>query len=109
MTSQQLLDDQKAFFGDFPKEPIDIGTEESGIQTYECINTGHRQMNEWQMGGLGEMPRVSVIIERNAIDPAKIPPAGAIVNYRGERWIVLSITKDHLESPITLELDQKPL
>ena len=104
MTSQQILDDQKGFFGDFPKEPIDIGGE-----TYECICAGHRQINEWLVGGLGEMPRVSVIIDRNTIDPDKIPAAGAIVNFRGERWIALAVVKDHPESPITLELDQKPL
>lgn len=105
ITTEQLLADQAFWFADFPTESLTIS--EGG--TYNVIVVRAEDRNNWELGGLKDEPRVSVIFNRNSAPlPADIPP-GTQVSLRSKSWRVVSVRHDFGQSPMMVELESANL
>jgi hypothetical protein len=102
LTAAQLLADQAYLFDDFPRETVTIG----GV-SYECLVPRAENRNDWEMGGLNDMPRVTVLIDRNDLTTA--PEQGGIAAFRGGGWRVATVRHDFPQAPITIELEAADL
>lgn len=99
MTPEQLLSDaQESIFADFPTEDITIG-----IITIPCLVPDDTESNQWIDGGLDNKPRASVVIERSS---TFIPKQGERASYRGQQWRIMTVKRDHSNSPIRIDLEK---
>lgn len=104
LTATQLLADQAYWFADFPQENFTVGA-----TTYACVVPRVINGNDWQMGGLKDEPKASVIFNRNAAPLPSAIPEGTIVSFRGENWRVVSVRHDWANSPMLVELESARL
>lgn len=100
MTAAQLLADQAPWFADFPPETLIIG----GV-SYSVLTPRAEDRNDWQMGGLHDEPRLSVIFNRNAAPLPSAIPAGSLVTFRGANFRIVRVQEDHPQSPLLVELE----
>ena len=98
LTVAQLLADQAYLFGDFPSETITIAS-----INYDCLIPRAENRNDWGMGGLHDMPRVTVLIDRNDLTTA--PAQGGLATFRGVSWRIAAVRRDYPQAPLTLELE----
>ena len=98
MTREHLLRDQRWLFKDLPAETITIGN-----QTLPCLVPDDTESNEWIQGGREDQPRASVILERST---TFIPKRGDTASYREQAWRVMDVKRDHVTSPIRIDLEK---
>lgn len=99
MTKQQLLNDQRWIFRDLPTETITIGN-----QTLQCLVPDDQMANDWISGGNEDQPRASVILERSA---TYVPKQGELASYREQLWRISGVKRDHVNSPIRIDLEKR--
>lgn len=100
ISAAQLLADQAFMFGDFPNETVTIPMNGT---SYNCLVPRAEKRNDWEFGGLKDMPRATILIQRNDIDT--LPEQGDRVGFRDEAWTVLSVRHDFEQSPVMIELE----
>ncbi len=98
MTKDHLLRDQKRLWTDLPAETITIGN-----QTIPCLVPDDTESNDWIQGGNEDQPRASVIVERST---SFVPQRGEHASYREQQWRIATIKRDHVNSPIRIELEK---
>lgn len=109
LTSGQLLADQAWMLpsatasGDFPGESITVGSNSPIL----CLVPSATYTNEWEPGGSLSDKRARVLIRRSVYDAlSSVPLPGTQVTFRQAIWILRHIRTDHVDSPVTLEIER---
>ena len=100
LTTAQLLADQAYLFGDFPSETLTFPV---GGTSYACLVPRAENRNDWEMGGLDDNRRVTVLIDRNLL--ATAPQQGDTIGFRGVTWRVVSARHDFVQAPLMIEME----
>lgn len=98
MTAEHLRRDQRFIFRDLPAETLTVGN-----QTVPCLIPDDLESNDWINGGTEDQPRASVIVERSTLF---VPQRGQTASYRGQGWRVANVKRDHINSPMRVDLEK---
>ena len=101
MTAEQLLEDQKQVFRDFPTEKITV----SGVE-YDCLVLSFvesRSLDD-QGGGFIEQPHLVVAAERSQFEGSDLPIKGAQATFRGVNYRVFDVDEGDTAASVRLSL-----
>ena len=103
MKSGQILRHQQTLFRSLPKEIVIIRDTD-----YDCICMGARKYDEWQEGGLMDMPEITLGLDRNQFE-SDLPSVGVLAKFRGKNYRIKSVFVDHPQSPLRIDLESANL